>query len=106
MGAAAAIIIRKEKEIVRAFRNAGATTAAKSMSTSELGVDERVPFQILRRRQVLCETAPGRYYLDEMAWRRAIRRRKRLVITLLVAVILAAVATAYVSRQGAAGAHF
>ena len=101
MGAAAAIIIRKEKEIVRAFKGVGATIASKAVSTSDVGVEERVPFGLLRRRNVIREAAPGRYYLDEAAWER-MGQRRRMVLGVVGALILAAVALAYymTSRPG------
>lgn len=103
MGAAAAIIIRKEKEIVRAFRSAGATTAAKSASTSELGVHERMPFRILRWREVIRETTPGRYYLDEAAWARMSKRRKQMLVVAIAFVVLAGAMVYYAGVRAATG---
>jgi hypothetical protein len=99
MGAAAAIIIRKEKEIVRAFRGAGATSTPKAASTSELGVDERVAFHLLRRRNVLREASAGRYYLDEAAWEQMGRRRRSFLVVILAVAVVAAVVAAIITTH-------
>jgi hypothetical protein len=86
MGAAAAIILRKERDIVSAYRGAGATSPDRARSPEELDVDQRLPFERLVQRAVLRRVGDGRYYLDEPSWEalRGIRQRMALVMMLLV----------------------
>ncbi len=95
MGAAVAIIIRKEKDIVEAFRRAKATSSATAVSLADVNVDERVPFRILRRRNVVREAEPRRFYLDEAAWAAATRQRRRRLYLVLAFVVAAALLMYY-----------
>ena len=87
--AAAAVMLLKEKHIVSAFRQAGATSPAAANTPAAIGVDERIAFQKLRRRAVLREAGPGRFYLDELNWEalRRMRRRMALLIGLPVLAV-------------------
>ena len=82
--AAAAAMMHKEREIVAAFRGAGATAAEKATSTAAIGVHEHLAFARLRRRAVIREAAPGRYYLDELSWEALRRLRQRLVMIVFI----------------------
>ena len=84
--AAAAVMLLKEKHIVSALRQAGATSPATANTPAAIGVDERIAFHKLLRRTVLREGEPGRFYLDELSWEalRRARRRTALLIGLLV----------------------
>jgi hypothetical protein len=86
MGAAAAIIMRRERDIVNTYRGAGATSRERARRPEELDVGHRLVFDRLVRRAVLREAGDGRYYLDEQSWEavRYIRRRLAIVILLLV----------------------
>ncbi len=86
MGAAAAVILRKERDIVNSYRGAGAVTPDRAMSPDQLDVPRRMAFERLVQRAVLRDTGNGRYYLDEPSWEalRGIRRRMALVIVILV----------------------
>ena len=89
MGASAfaAVILVKEKHIVAAFRQAGATSAASAVTPAALGVSERLAFSALRRRAVLREVAPGHFFLDEPSWEALGRmRRRRLMLVALLAL--------------------
>ena len=86
MGAsAAAAIVIKEKHIVAAFRQAGATTSTRAVAPSAIGVHERIAFSRLRRRAVLREATPGLYFLDEPSWEalRSLRHRAAMVMVLI-----------------------
>jgi hypothetical protein len=89
MGAAAAIILRKERDIVATYRGAGATRPDAARSPGELGIDQRMVHQRLVRRAVLRESGDGRYYLDEPSWEalRGIRHRLALVILVILVVV-------------------
>lgn len=92
MGAVAvAVIVAKEREIVEAFRDVGATSPERGVTLDQVGVDERIGFRRLRQHAVIREASPGRYYLDEEVWTavRATRRRVALVL-LAIGALLAA----------------
>ncbi len=100
--AAAAIVLLKEKQIVAAFRQGGATSAPAAATPAALGVHQRLALGKLRERAVLREAAHGYFYLDEPSWvalRRA-RRRVAIVVGLMVLVAL----LAFLARRAASGA--
>ena len=83
MGAAvAAVIAAREREVVSAFRDVGATALVSAVTLDQVGVDRNVGFRRLRRHEVIREATPGRYYLDEGVWTAVRRTRRRLVLTL------------------------
>ena len=85
MGAvAAAIIIRKEKELVARFRTARAIDAASALTPAALGVEQRFAWERLGERAVIREAAPGTYYLDELTWGAIRRTRRRIAVVLMV----------------------
>jgi hypothetical protein len=87
--AAAAVIIKKEKRIVEAFRQAGATSPGAAVNPDALGVHQRLAFRKLKAGAALRETGPGLFYLDEPSWEamRSFRRRVALVIGLFVLLL-------------------
>jgi transposase-like protein len=88
MGAAvAAVIVAKEREIVDAFRDAGAVSTVTARPLDQVGVDENIGFRRLRAHEVIREATPGRYYLDEGVWV-AVRRTRRRVMVVLLAVVV------------------
>jgi hypothetical protein len=84
MGAAAAVILRKEHDVVASFRGAGATTPANARSPEELGLDRHLVFHRLVTRAVLREADEGRFYLDEPSWHALRGFRRRMVMVMLV----------------------
>lgn len=79
--AAAAIIIKREKDLVEHFRNAGATSPQRAQTPGALGVeDDNMIWRILVDRAVIREEAAGAYYLDEPSWEALGRRRRRMAI--------------------------
>jgi hypothetical protein len=87
--AIAAVIIRKEREVVDLFRDVGATSPAAAKSFDEIGVEQAWPLSRLRRRAIIREASPGKYYLDEEVWTaiRGMRRRMVLVIVGMAALV-------------------
>jgi hypothetical protein len=85
--AAAAAIIRREKEIVAIFRSARATAPDAATTTAALGVHEGLAFRRLRARAVLREAEGGRLYLDEPSWEALCALRLRLVVVMLTLVV-------------------
>ncbi len=86
MGASviAAVIVKRERQLVAHFRRAGATTPAAAKTPDELGVATRLAWERLVRRAVIREAAPGKYYLDEPSWEAARALRRRVAIVALV----------------------
>jgi hypothetical protein len=103
MGAVAAVVIRKEREIVDIFRGASATSPETARDPAELGIHHRLAFDRLIRRAVLREAVDGRYYLDEPSWRavRGMRRRMVLVIILIAVIVLGGVIASQAVGAGA-----
>jgi hypothetical protein len=86
--AAVAILLRKEKEIVVALRDAHATTTESAMTTESLGLHQGVAFQRLRSRAVVRAGArDGTWYLDEPSWEALRRLRNRVKVVLLVVIV-------------------
>jgi hypothetical protein len=91
MGAAAAVILMKERQVVEAFERAGATTARAGRSPTELAVDpDGIGWRRLRERAIVREASPGTglYYLDVEVWQ-ATRRTRRRVLAVVLIVMLA-----------------
>lgn len=86
MGAAAAIILRRERDIVNTYRAAGAIDARSARDPDALGVARRVAFTLLIRHGVLREAGDGRFYLDEARWIAVRARRRRTAFVLLIVV--------------------
>ena len=87
MGAAvAAVIAIREREVVSAFRDVGATALVSAVTLDQVGVDRNVGFRRLRRHEVIREATPGRYYLDEGVWT-AVRRTRRRLVLILFAIL-------------------
>jgi hypothetical protein len=103
MGAAAAVILRKERDIVNMYRGSGATTPDRARRPEEIGVHQRLAFERLVRRAVLREAGSGAYYLDEQRWQawRSVRHRVALVMLVIVVTLLAALLATGVVTFGA-----
>jgi hypothetical protein len=97
--AVAAVILRKERELIDLFRDAGATTPATAKSLDDVGVMQAWPLSRLRRRAVVREAAPGKYYVDEEVWQamRGLRQRLVLAVLAIFAVVSFAVWIGFVS---------
>jgi hypothetical protein len=91
--AAAAIIIKREKDLVEHFRRAGATTPQAAQSPDALGVDDdNLIWRILVKDAVIRTGTTGGYYLDELSWEALGRRRRRLAVIVAVAFLMLGVA--------------
>ncbi len=97
-GAVAAIIIRKEKDLVAHFQRARALSPATAQSPGALGIEEGTALRRLRDRAVIREGAPGTLYLDEPSWQALRRTRQRMVAVMLIIVIALAIIAALASR--------
>ena len=86
--AAGAILIRKEREIVTAYRDAGATNPGAARDPNEIGVHQHLVFGRLVRRAVLRDVGGGRYYLDEPTWEALRGMRRRMTVVVLIAALI------------------
>jgi hypothetical protein len=99
MGAvAAAIIIRREKDLVAHFRTAGSMSAASAQTLSALRIEDGMILRRLRKRAVIRESAPGTFYLDEPSWL-AIRGIRRRMVTVMLLVVLAFAIAAVIAAR-------
>ena len=96
--AAAAIIIRKEKEMVAAFRARGATDPAHAVTVDSLNLHQGVAFRRLVSHAVLRPVHSGDYYLDEPSWEATTRLRRRLLLAIMAIVLLAFLGTFLATR--------
>ena len=85
--AAAAIIRRREMEVVDDFRAAGAISRETAQSYTAIGLGESLGLRRLRNRAVIREAAPGTYYLDEEVWA-AVRRTRRRIASVFLAILV------------------
>jgi hypothetical protein len=88
--AVAAVMRRREREVIDDFRAAGATSPERAQSYTALGFGESLALKALHNRAVIREAAPGMFYLDEEVWA-AVRRTRRRIATVIMIVILTAV---------------
>lgn len=86
--AAAAIIIKRERDLVDHFRRAGATSPQTAQSPAALGVETRLAWDILERGAIIRPGPSGTFYLDEPSWEAMGRRRRRLAIVVTTAAVL------------------
>ncbi|HEY4304271.1 MAG TPA: hypothetical protein VGM82_07390 [Gemmatimonadaceae bacterium] len=100
MGAAIAIIVRRQKEIVEVFEGARATSPGTARYPEEIGIDQSRIFRGLINRAVVRPVGDGRYYLDEPSWvaLRRQRRRGALATIIVLAALFAGAALAVASR--------
>lgn len=99
MGAsAAAIIIRKEKDLVEHFRDRGATTAARAVTPAALGVEIGMIWRRLEERAVIRQAESGRFYLDEPSWGALRATRQRLMLVMVLLVIIGGIGLYFTSR--------
>jgi hypothetical protein len=90
MGAAVAVILMKERQIVEAFERAGVTTAAAGRSPTDLDVDPNgIGWRRLRERAIVREASPGTglYYLDVEVWQATRRTRRRVLVVVLILML-------------------
>lgn len=95
MGAVVAVIVvAKEREIVEAFRDVGATSVETALPLDQVGVDENIGFRRLRSHEVIREAAADRFYLDEGVWVAVRHTRRRVIGVLFTIVAVVAIAVA------------
>jgi hypothetical protein len=89
MGAAAAIILARERQLMDDFVRAGATSPDRAVTPEELGVDSNgIGWRRLRDHAIVREAGAGtgRYYLD-VEVRDAVHRTRIRLLLLLVVIL-------------------
>lgn len=83
-----AMLMRRQRAIVRAFEQAGAVAADSARSVEQLGLSVGIAWQQLASLAVLRSPAAGRWFLDRANWRRLCRRRCALAAASVAALLL------------------
>jgi para-nitrobenzyl esterase len=95
MGAAVAVVLMKERQVVAAFENAGATTPERAVNPDDIGTDMHgVAWRRLRNRAIVRETAEGKYYVDVEVWQATRKTRQRLIFVVLIVILMVAIVSA------------
>lgn len=85
---AIAVLLRKEREIVAAFRAAGAAAPDAAVTLTALGVHDGVALRRLRQRAIIREAGTDRFYLDEPSYVANVQIRRRLALVVVIIGIL------------------
>jgi hypothetical protein len=89
MGGAVTIILIRERQMVDAFAQAGATSASTAVPPSDIAVDlGGVAGRRLVDRAIIREAGEGRYYLDILGWEALRRQRRRILFVILLLIAL------------------
>jgi hypothetical protein len=92
-------ILRKERQLVRHFREAGAISPSSAKSLDEVHVGHHgLALRRLRDRVAIREAQPDRFYLDEGVWEALGRTRRRVSLAVLALIVLLFVGVLAVKR--------
>jgi hypothetical protein len=90
MGAvAAAVMIRKEKELVAHFQSLRAVSPETARPQQDFADDSSNAWRRLFRHAVIRQAPGGTWYLDELSWEALRNTRRRVITIILIAVIVA-----------------
>jgi len=99
---AAAVMIRREKEMVAVFRAAHATSPETARPPDALGLTNEHTLRRLEARAVIRPGAqPGTLYLDEPSWAAIRGIRRRMLMVVLIVVLFGLAAAVMTTRQAA-----
>lgn len=88
----AAAVARRRREILKSFRDAGATSPDRAVPEARIDHRGHLIFRRMRAAGVIVALPDGRLWLDEAAEARSQRRRLiALTIVLLIGVVVVAV---------------
>ena len=91
-------ILRRERQVVRRFREGNATAPSAARTLDELQVPRGSGLRRLRHRVVIREAGAERFYLDEEVWEALESTRRRVSIAVLCLIVLLIVAVLAVRR--------
>ncbi len=83
-----AVVVMHQNRLIRRFRDAKATDPKSATTLTEIGCRNSWIFRRMAARGVFIETENGRFYMDEDAARRFVKRRWRVAFIFLAAVIV------------------
>jgi hypothetical protein len=84
-----AVMVHKQRALVRAFEQAAATTAATALSAEQLGLKPGMAWHQLVGHAVLRCPGDGLYFLDLANWQRLQRRRRVMVLAVVAGLLVA-----------------
>ncbi len=91
-------ILRHERQIVRRFQEAGAISPSTAQHLDDLHPGHRLGLHRLRKRAVIREAQPDRFYLDQEVWEALSRTRRRVSLAVLALIVLLFVGVLAVRR--------
>ena len=83
-----AVMMIKQRAIVRTFERAAATTEATACTAERLGLKPGMAWYQLVSHAVLRCPGEGRYFLDVANWQRLRRRRHRIALAAVAGVLV------------------
>jgi hypothetical protein len=83
-----AVMMIKQRAIVRAFERAAATTTGTACTAEQLGLKPGMAWHQLVGHAVLRCPGEGRYFLDVANWQRLRRRRHRIALAAVAGVLV------------------
>jgi hypothetical protein len=79
----------------RAFQAAGALDPGTAQGLDAIGIEENRALRRLKRHDVVRESSPGCYYLDEETWQSVRSTRLKLALMIIGAVALVGLLALY-----------
>jgi hypothetical protein len=84
-----------ERRVRKAFHAAGALDPGTAQGLDAIGIEDNRALRRLKRHDVVRESSPGCYYLDEETWAAVRSTRLKLALMLIAAVALVALVALY-----------
>jgi hypothetical protein len=81
-------VVVYQNRLMRRFQDAKATNPKSAKSLADIGCRNSWVFRRMAERGVVVETEDGRFYMDEDAARRFVKRRWRVALIFLAVVIV------------------
>jgi hypothetical protein len=94
---AGASVARRRRQILQAFRAAGATSPERAVPESSLDLRGHLVFKGMQKRGVIVRTPDGRLYLNE-AVEATVSRARHLILAAVLLVILIGLAWQFGTR--------
>lgn len=94
-----ALMMQRQRALVRAFEQLGATSAAQARSAREMSLTPGMAWHQLVTQAVLRCPGEGRYFLDLPNWQR-LQRRRRITSLLVVAGVMLGLVLLWAVRSG------
>ena len=85
----------RERRVRKAFQAAGALDPGTAQGLDEIGIEDNRPLRKLQSHDVVRESSPGCFYLDEETWQAVRSARLKLALMLIGAVALVGLLALY-----------